>query len=149
MQIEASPSSCSLQRVQSKGLFGTVSPFSATPQRGGKSHICTANLSPREPVFESFDSLRHHGRDFCREKQNKTHKYIDIKKLKAAVTKQTRGRCDHPFPGHALSRAHSALCAARTRSLNLSLCRSQGNCTTIPFQQDRYRKGKAELLPRC
>lgn len=62
-----SPSSCSLHRVQRTWAVLVPSPPSVPlPHEREKSQLCASNLSPREPVFESFDSLCHHGCNFCK-----------------------------------------------------------------------------------
>lgn len=86
VQIKVSPSSCSLRRVQRTWAVLVPSPSSVPlPHEREKSQLCASNLSPGEPVFESFDSLCHHGCNFCKTGGKKEKTKINIK---AEVTEQ-------------------------------------------------------------
>lgn len=68
------------QSSRDLGCSGTCFPFSATSPREGISQLCAANLSPRESIFKSFDSLCHHGCNFCKTKETETNIKAEVRR---------------------------------------------------------------------
>lgn len=146
-----------------KGCLGTFSPFSATPPQERKAQLSTANLSPREPVFESFDSLCHHWCNFCkRERKKKTTTESNKKSphMKAKVRAESNSKLQ-PWQTRVFERGPSEFSGHRLRRRLCFLhCTNTDPCLNPPCsfprelhsnskQLDRHRAAKAEVLPHC